>query len=93
MKTSLRLMIWSLRVRYSLEGEGRTHVLVLNVLQELELAICPLGEDWGAEGFHNLLDSHGRACELVLGRATPYMSAMAPSRLPCIDIPDKAEGT
>ena len=66
---------------------------MLNVFQELELAICPFSEDGGAEGFHNLLDSHGRAGELVLRRATPSMLYMAAIWTQGIDIPDEAEGT
>ena len=43
-----------------------THIFMLDVLQELELTVCPLGEDGGAEGFHDLLDRDILACELVL---------------------------
>lgn len=46
-----------------------THVLVLQVLQQLELAICPLGEHGSAKGLHNLLDGDILAGELVLCRA------------------------
>jgi hypothetical protein len=41
------------------------------MLQKLQLSVCALGQDRGAEGLHNLLDSHGLASELVLGRAAP----------------------
>jgi hypothetical protein len=60
--TSLRLMI------YATEGyersspltlQCRTYVLVLNVLQELELAISALAQHGSAEWFHYLLDGHG----------------------------------
>ena len=40
---------------------------MLDVLQEFEFAIGALAEDWGAEGLHDLLDSHGLASKLVLG--------------------------
>ena len=69
MKTSLRLMIW--RERES-AGEIRkrrsreTDVFVLDVLKKFQLAIGAFGEDRRAEGLHDLLDSNGCACELIL---------------------------
>ena len=39
---------------------------MLDVLEQLELAVRALGEDGGAEGLHDLLDSNGCACELIL---------------------------
>ena len=54
--------------RERMEPEG-TDVLVLDVLEKLELAISALAEDGGGEGFHDLLDSDRRACELVFGGA------------------------
>lgn len=42
---------------------------MLEVLEQLQLTVGSLGENWGAEGLHDLLDSHGLACEFVLGGA------------------------
>ena len=42
---------------------------MLNVLEQLELAVRPLREHGRAEGLHDLLDRRGRAGELVLRRA------------------------
>ncbi len=70
MKTSLRLMICCFEMRCV--GETRrghkTHVLVLNMFQQLEFAISSFAEDRSAEGFHDLLNRDGGACELVLCR-------------------------
>lgn len=41
-------------------------ILVLEVLQELELAVGSLRQNWRAERLHNLLDSHGLPSKLVL---------------------------
>ena len=68
MKTSLRLMIYT---EVSTRGWTRrtgTDVLVLDVLEELELAVSALREDGGVEGLHDLLDRHGGAGQLILGR-------------------------
>ena len=46
------------------------------MFEQLEFAICPFGEDWGAERFHDLLDSHRRAGELILRRTTPARLAI-----------------
>jgi hypothetical protein len=42
---------------------------VLDVLEEFELAIGALAEDWRAEGLHDLLNRNRGTCELILGRA------------------------
>jgi hypothetical protein len=69
MKTSLRLMIWR-KERIGKRGKRveETDVFVLDVLEKFELAIGAFGEDRCAEWLHNLLDSNGCACELVLCR-------------------------
>jgi len=41
---------------------------MLQMLQELELAVRALSQDWSAEGLHNLLDSHRLSRQLILGR-------------------------
>lgn len=43
-----------------------TDVLMLDMLEELELAISALAQYWGAEGLHDLLDRDRGASELVL---------------------------
>ena len=40
-----------------------------DVLEQLELSVGALGEDGRAEGFHNLLDRHCLAGQLISGRA------------------------
>lgn len=39
-----------------------THVLMLQVLQELQFSIRSLGEDRGAEGLHDLLHGNALSC-------------------------------
>lgn len=46
------------------------YILVFEVLEQLELAVCSLGEDRGAEWLHDLFDSNGLAGQLILSRAT-----------------------
>lgn len=50
-----------------------THVFVLDMFEEFELPVCTLGEDGRAEGFHDLLDRDGRACELVFCGAVRFL--------------------
>ena len=38
------------------------------VLEQLEFSVCALRKDRGAEGFHDLLDRHSLASELILRR-------------------------
>jgi hypothetical protein len=46
-----------------------THVLVPDVLEQLELAVCPLAQHRRRKGLHDLLDGDRRVGELVLGGA------------------------
>lgn len=39
------------------------------VFQQLELSVGSLGQDWGAERLHDLLDGDILVCELIAGRA------------------------
>lgn len=48
--------------------DKKTYVLMAQMLEQLELAVCALGEDGRAEGLHDLLDRNGRSGELILGR-------------------------
>jgi len=68
MKTSLRLMICCFEMRWERHGEHKTHVLVLNMFQQLKFAISSFAEDGSAKGFHNLLYRDGGTCKLVLCR-------------------------
>jgi hypothetical protein len=43
------------------------HVFVLEVLEQLELTVCALGEHWSAEGLHDLLDGDILAGKLISG--------------------------
>ena len=40
-----------------------------DILEQLELAVRALGQDWGREWLHDLFDGHGRIGELVPGTA------------------------
>jgi hypothetical protein len=56
----------------------KTNVLVLQMLEQLQLAVCPLGEHRGAKGLHNLFDGDIGAGKLVLRGAVcglPLVSA------------------
>lgn len=46
---------------------GGAHVLMLEVLEQLELTICTLGKHGGAEGLHDLLDRDILVGELISG--------------------------
>jgi hypothetical protein len=45
------------------------------VLQELQLAVGTLGQDRCAERLHDLLDSNGLVCELILCRTEDSLDA------------------
>jgi hypothetical protein len=45
------------------------HILVSKMLEKLQLAVCALRQHRSAEWLHDLLDGHGLAGELILGRA------------------------
>lgn len=55
----------------------RDNILMLQVLQKLQFPVCPLGQDRGAEGLHNLLDSNILARQLIFGGANKTKSAHA----------------
>lgn len=50
------LQIGYLRSSESLSATDKPYVLVLDVLQQLQLAVGALSKDWSAEGLHDLLD-------------------------------------
>ena len=61
------------------------YILMAEMLEQLELPICAFRKDGGAKGFHDLLDSHCLAGELVFGRAVGgrKVSSM-PARAPAL---------
>jgi hypothetical protein len=93
MKISLKLMICpaleSARVRSRC---WCAHILMSEMLEKLQFAVCALRQHRSAEGLHDLLDGHGLAGELILGRAAKS------SVCDCIsiaeaDVPDETEGS
>ena len=70
MKMSLRLMTCHPLGPHSQISPSRAaHILVSEVLEKLQFAVCALGENRGAERFHDLLDGDGLVGELILRRA------------------------
>ena len=69
---SLKLMTYSISINpgtsamYMLEY---SHILMLQVFEQLQLAISSLRQDRRAEGLHNLLHRDRLGRELILGRA------------------------
>ena len=45
------------------------YILMAEMLEQLELPVCAFRKDGSAKGFHDLLDRHCLASELVFGRA------------------------
>ena len=45
-----------------------THILMLQMLQQLQFTICSFRQDWRAERLHDLLDRHILSCKLIFGR-------------------------
>jgi hypothetical protein len=58
MKMSLKLMTCCLFRKVTLYPKrgANPYVLVAQMLEELQLAVCALGQDRSAEGLHDLLD-------------------------------------
>ena len=56
-------------MRQQTKGGGRTNILVLQVLQQLQLSVRSLGKHRCAERLHDLLDGDILVGELVSGRA------------------------
>ena len=75
-------------------ADARSYVLVLEMLQQLELTVCTLGEHWRAERLHNLLDRHCLPGELILRRTVPGQTNTfhhCPEAALCL--PDEPEGS
>jgi hypothetical protein len=69
------------------------YVLVLEMLQQLQLSICSLGQDWRAERLHDFLNRHRLPSELILRRAArSCQNALYLSKQPTF-LPDKSEGS
>ncbi len=47
---------------------GKTYILVLYVLQELQFPVSSLAQNGSAKRFHDLLDRNRGACELIFRR-------------------------
>ena len=70
MKMSLRLMTLERSVWCASKVGGfMWYILMSKMLQQLQFSVCAFREDRSAEGFHNLLDRHRLAGELILRRA------------------------
>jgi hypothetical protein len=76
MKMSLKLMTCARQICFPV-ARRHAHVFVLEVLEELQLAVCALGQDWGTERLHNLLYGHGLVRELISsGTAEPSVQSL-----------------
>jgi hypothetical protein len=65
----------------------KTHILMLQMLQELQFSVCSLGQNRGAERLHNLLYSDILVGELIFGGAIQKRASISnlhqqPSRPP-----------
>jgi hypothetical protein len=68
MKMSLKLMICpTSEFVFARVGLWYAYILVSEMLEQLQFAVCALRQDRSAEGLHDLLDGHGLAGELILG--------------------------
>jgi len=56
---------------------------VFEVLQQLQFSVGALGEDWSAEGLHDLLDGHVLVGELVSSRAGSVEKQLGSRRQIC----------
>ena len=66
---SLKLMtcyLFSEAAHAVIKSGASSYVLMAQVLQELQLAVCALGQNGCAERLHDLLDCDGRRGELIL---------------------------
>jgi hypothetical protein len=61
MKMSLKLMTccWFSKMTPHPKRGAKPYVLVAQMLEELQLTVCTLGQDRSAEGLHDLLDCDG----------------------------------
>ena len=66
MKMSLKLITLERSARFFSFCGPIDYILVPQMLQKLQLSVCPLGQDRSAKGFHDLLDRHSLVRELIL---------------------------
>ena len=66
MKMSLKLMTLEESARCFSVCGPICYIFVPQMLKKLQLSVCPLGQDRGAERLHNLLDRHSLVRELIL---------------------------
>ena len=70
MKMSLKLMTCGCSADFRIVlSLALSYIFMLEMLQKLQLSVCSLGQDWRAEGLHDLLDRHRLSGELILRRA------------------------
>ena len=94
MKMSLKLMTCGCSADRRISSSSATaYVLMLEMLQQLQLAVCSLRQDRRAEGFHDLLHRNRLSGELVLRRAVRMcQDPLCPSSLLRL-LPDEPEGS
>lgn len=95
MKMSLKLMTCCLLSETAQicpkRGAG-SYVLMAQMLEKLQLAVCALGQNRCAEGLHNLLDRDGRRGELILCGTVCSVSLEFTCASYTKNPPDKSEG-
>lgn len=75
MKISLKLMTFARSVHFLGADRVMAYILMAKMFEQLELSVGSLRENRGAEGFHDLLDRHRLAGQLIFGRTTADLSA------------------
>ena len=96
MKMSLKLMTCCLiseTAQIRPKRDTRSYVLMAQMLEKLQLAVCALGQNGCAEGLHDLFDRDGRCGELVLCRTICSVSLDSTSASCTNNSPDKSEST
>ena len=71
---------------------ARSYVLMAQMLEELQLAVCALGQNRCAERLHDLLDCDGRRGELILCGTVCSVSLESTCASYTDNSPDKSEG-
>jgi hypothetical protein len=66
--------------------ESKTHVLMPQMLQQLQLSVSPLAQDGSRERLHDLLDSDGSTSELILGGTDGFETKMLWTRESRVDV-------
>ena len=92
---SLKLMTCYLFSETALRPSKRgavSYVLMAQMLEKLQLAVCALGQNGCAEGLHDLLDCDGRRGELILCGTVCSVSLEFTCASYTKNPPDKSEG-